>query len=402
MTKLRAMDRKLDEVKETPVDLFFDVPEDNAAVIRRHSRSFSLAAKCLPSGIRSDVEKLYAWCRWCDDAVDSAPNSQVANERLTSLRDDVERIFSGQAIRHPASQWLADLVAKRGIEKHHALELLAGMEMDLNEWQVDDEADLVLYCYRVAGVVGLMMCRIMGVRDGAAEKQAIQLGIAMQLTNIARDVAEDWQRGRCYLPKSFGDIDQKGRSLPTNAQVAPSVAKLLTMAESYYANGQMGISVLPRSCRQAIVLASQLYREIGQQVRRNNYAVMDGRTVVPAGRLAITLMRGLAAGLICSLSSKATCSPDLKSLTIQPVSTFSTLSGESTMNDARYLAYLSLSVASFGASVMFLLMFFNPKETSYTTLPAIYVGLSLAVGVVTYFLAKRAEVQPVAVNAKSQ
>jgi hypothetical protein len=129
---------------------------------------------------------------------------------------------------------------------------------------------------------------------------------------------------------------------------------------------------------------------------------MDGRTVVPAGRLAIALMRGLAAGLICSLSSKATCSPDLKSLTIQPVSTFSTLSGESTMNDARYLAYLSLSVASFGASVMFLLMFFNPKETSYTTLPAIYAGLSLAVGVVTYFLAKRAEVQPVAVNAKSQ
>ncbi len=395
MTKLRAMDRKLDEVKETPVDLFFDVPEDNAAVIRRHSRSFSLAAKCLPSGIRSDVEKLYAWCRWCDDAVDSAPNSQVSNERLTSLRDDVERIFSGQAIRHPASQWLADLVAKRGIEKHHALELLAGMEMDLNEWQVDDEADLVLYCYRVAGVVGLMMCRIMGVRDGAAEKQAIQLGIAMQLTNIARDVAEDWQRGRCYLPKSFGDIDQKGRSLPTNAQVAPSVAKLLTMAESYYANGQMGISVLPRSCRQAIVLASQLYREIGQEIRRNDYAVMNGRTVIPARRLVVTVLRGLVSGVLCTLSPTKKNNSAFEATVLQ---TLSTLNGELTMNDARYLAYLSLSVASFAASAMFLLVLLNPKETSYATLPAIYAGISFVVGVVTYFLAKRAEARPATVK----
>ena len=402
MTIPRTIDNDCHDNTKNTVDSFFDVPADNATVIRNHSRSFSLAAKCLPSGVRSDVEKLYAWCRWCDDAVDSAPNSQIATERLASLRDDVERIFAGQKVQHPASQWLFDLVEKRGIEKQHALELLSGMEMDLHAWQVDDEADLILYCYRAAGVVGLMMCRIMGVRDGASEKQAIQLGIAMQLTNITRDVAEDWQRGRCYIPKSWGDVERLGQSLPTNAQVAPSVAKLLTLAQTYYTNGQMGIKTLPRGCRPAIVLASQLYREIGQQVRRNNYAVMDGRTVVPAGRLAITLMRGLAAGLICSLSSKATCSPDQKSPTIQPVSTFSTLPGESTMNDARYLAYLSLSVASFGASVMFLLMFFNPKETSYTTLPAIYVGLSLAVGVVTYFLAKRAEVQPVAVNAKSQ
>lgn len=394
MTNLSAIDIKLDEVKESPVDLFFDVPEDNAAVIRRHSRSFSLAAKCLPSEIRSDVEKLYAWCRWCDDAVDSAPNFKVGKERLTSLREDVERIFSGQAVRHPASQWLADLVAKRGIEKQHALELLAGMEMDLKEWQVDDEADLVLYCYRVAGVVGLMMCRIMRVRDGAAEKQAIQLGIAMQLTNIARDVAEDWQRGRCYLPKSLGDIDQKGRALPTNTQVAPSVAKLLTMAETYYANGQVGISALPRSCRPAIVLASQLYREIGQEIRRNDYAVMNRRIVIPARRLFVTVLRGLVSGFLCTLSPKKYNSA-FEATVLQ---TLSTLNGELTMNDSRYLAYLSLSVASFAASGMFLLVLLNPKETSYATLPAIYAGISFVVGVVTYFLAKRAEARPAKVK----
>jgi len=399
MTIVKIMDNDRVEAVVNPVDPFFDVPEVNATVIRRNSRSFSLAAKCLPSGIRSDVEKLYAWCRWCDDAVDSAPSPQIASERLTSLRDDVERIFSGQTVRHPASQWLADLVEKRGLEKQHALELLNGMEMDLHAWQVSDEADLILYCYRVAGVVGLMMCRIMGVRDGAAEKQAIQLGVAMQLTNIARDVAEDWQRGRCYLPKSWGDIDRNEQVLPTNAQVAVSVAKLLTLAETYYAYGQVGINALPRSCRPAIVLASKLYREIGQQIRRNNYEVMDGRTVVPAGRLLVAIMHGLATGGLRTLSPTQKNNPVFESTVFQSLSTFP---GESTMNDARYLAYLSLSAASFSASVMFLLMFLNPKETSYAELPAIYAGLSLAVGVIMYFLAKRAESQPAAVKTKSQ
>jgi len=395
----KTIDNNLDNAKGNPVDPFFDVPEDNATVIRRHSRSFSLAARCLPSGIRYDVEKLYAWCRWCDDSVDTAPNIQVANERLTSLRDDVERIFSGQAVRHPASQWLTDLVEKRGIEKQHALELLSGMEMDLHAWQVDDEADLILYCYRAAGVVGLMLCRIMGVRNRAAEKQAIQLGIAMQLTNIARDVAEDWQRGRCYLPKSWGDIDRNGQALPTNAQVAPSVARLLTLAETYYANGQMGINALPRSCRPAIVLASKLYREIGQQIRRKKHAVMDGRIVVPTGRIVVTVMRGMATGVLCTLSPTKKINFVSEATVLQPLPV---PIGESTMNDARYLAYLSLSVASFGASIMFLLMLLNPKETSYATLPAIYAGISFLVAIVTYFLAKRAEAQPAAVKGPSR
>ncbi len=398
MTVPKTMDNNLLKPTGNPIDPFFDVPEDNATVIRGHSRSFSLAAKCLPGEIRRDVEKLYAWCRWCDDAVDSAPNRQAANERLTSLRNDIERIFSGQTVRHPASQWLADLVEKRGIERQHAQELLWGMEMDLKAWQVEDEADLTLYCYRVAGVVGLMMCRLMGVCDLAAEKQAIQLGIAMQLTNIARDIAQDWHRGRCYLPKSWGVIEYKGQSLPTNAQVAPSVARLLKLAETYYANGQMGIDALPRTCRPAIVLASQLYREIGQQIRRNNYAVMNGRTVVPAGWLVVSVMRGLATGVRCTLSpsKKPLCSVSICNTTL------CTLSGELIMNDARYLAYLSLSVASFGATIAFLLMLLNPKETSYATLPAIYAGISFFVGVATYLLAKRAEAQPSSVHVPSR
>ena len=399
MTTHETMDKSLEETRPKPEDPFLDVPEDNASVIRKYSRSFTLAAKCLPSGIRSDVEKLYAWCRWCDDAVDTAPSLQVADERLTSLRADVERIFAGQAVRHPASQWLADLVEKRGIEKQHALELLCGMEMDLRDWQVDDEADLVLYCYRVAGVVGLMMCRIMGVRNQAAEKQAIQLGIAMQLTNIARDISEDWQRGRCYLPKSWGDIEQKGQALPTNAQVAPSVAKLLTLAETYYANGQMGINALPRNCRPAIVLASKLYREIGQQIRRKGHAVMDGRTVVPTRRLVVTVLSGLATGFLCTLSPTRKINFVSEANVLQPLPI---PIGDSTMNDARYLAYLSLSVVSFGASVMFLLMLLNPKETSYATLPAIYAGISFVIGVVTYFLAKRAEALSDTVKAPSR
>jgi hypothetical protein len=153
----------------------------------------------------------------------------------------------------------------------------------------------------------------------------------------------------------------------------------------------MGINALPRKCRPAIVLASQLYREIGQQIRRNNYAVMDGRTRVPTGRLVATVLRGLAKAIHCTLSptNKINSVPEATLLQPLPV-----VIRDSNMNDARYLAYLSLSVASFGATVMFLLVLLNPKEPSYATLPAIYAGISFLVGVVTYFLAKRVEAKP--------
>ena len=138
-----------------------------ASVIRKHSRSFSAASWLLPSEYRRDVEKLYAWCRWCDDAVDSATNIKQAEKRLEILREDVERIYRGQRPLHDASQWLADLVAIHNIEKRLPLALLAGMTLDLRLGQIGTQEELMNYCYHAAGVVGLMMCRVFGVTDPA-------------------------------------------------------------------------------------------------------------------------------------------------------------------------------------------------------------------------------------------
>ena len=153
----------------------------------------------------------------------------------------------------------------------------------------------------------------------------------------------------------------------------------------------MGINALPRRCRPAIVLASQLYREIGRQIRRNNYEVMDGRTRVPTGRLVVTVLLGLAKAVQSAFSPTNKINFVSEATLLQPIPI---VIGDSNMNDARYLAYISLSVASFGATVMFLLVLINPKEPSYATLPAIYAGISFLVGVVTYVLAKRVEANP--------
>ncbi len=198
---------------------FDNLPPDDADVIQHHSRSFSLAAKLLPSRLRSDVEKLYAWCRWCDDAVDEAANLNEAKERLALLRKDVHRIYSGEATLHAASCWLASVVKTHEIPQHLPLDLLSGMEADLDTPVLQTVDELLLYCYQAAGTVGLMMSRIMGVTDRRALSKAKALGMAMQLTNIARDIDEDWQAGRRYVPKQWLSLVPKKDMTPTDGQV---------------------------------------------------------------------------------------------------------------------------------------------------------------------------------------
>lgn len=411
------------------LDPFSVIPIDVTSVIRKHSRSFSTAARWLPADVRSDVEKLYAWCRWCDEAVDGASNQKQAIRRLAVLRDDVRRVFDGQAVRHPASQWLSDLVKTRGIREAEAFDLLAGMEMDLHLGQVDDEEALLRYCYCVAGVVGLMMCRVMGVNSRSAEKYAVDLGMAMQMTNIARDVAEDWMRGRSYLPKTWiplelpmvcfetspaADVLIK---FPSNAAVRESVQRLLAMAEVRYASGLRGSEMLPRGCRPAIELAAKLYREIGREILRQEGRVMDGRTAVPRARIiwvgGSALLRSLfdyLAGVkhvvakhSQTMSGRSAHQYSRPSIALRDLwfgisSIFTndkglqTMTGtkEQKMNDAKYLAYLGVSLTAFMASALFVMVSINPKDASYAALPILYAIISVGVGVATNFLARRA------------
>ena len=134
---------------------FDNLPNDESEVIEHHSRSFSLAAKLLPKAIRSDVEKLYAWCRWCDEAVDAAPNPRAANNRLELLRCDVRRIYAGETPVHPASKWFANIASKYGIPIDLPLDLLAGMKLDVSNPVLESEEELLNYSYQAAGTVGL-------------------------------------------------------------------------------------------------------------------------------------------------------------------------------------------------------------------------------------------------------
>lgn len=160
------------------------------AVLAQHSKSFAAAARLLPAECREDVAVVYAWCRLCDDAIDRAPAAEQ-QAALCRSRAQLDAIYDGEPQSDPILCAFQQVVDKRQVPKSYPLELLAGMEMDAVGTRYDHLDSLLLYCHRVAGTVGLMMCHVMGLRDAAALTNASHLGIAMQLTTISRDVAED-------------------------------------------------------------------------------------------------------------------------------------------------------------------------------------------------------------------
>ena len=189
---------------------------------------------------------------------------------------------------------------RRGIDPGCARHLLAGMESDLGPVAMPDRAALLRYCYQAAGTVGLMMVGVLGVREAWATPHAIDLGIAMQLTNICRDVAEDARMGRVYLPADrIGGLDAAGvleGDEQDRAAVVAEVGALLDLADRYYASGLAGLPAIPLRTRPAIAVAAALYQGIGHRLRAAGGDPMGGRTVVPPGaklRLAVGALAAL-------------------------------------------------------------------------------------------------------------
>jgi phytoene synthase len=366
---------------------FNNLPDSDADVIRRHSRSFSLAAKLLPTSIRSDVEKLYAWCRWCDDAVDDASSSSEARERLELLRNDVYRVYAGEAPRHSASVWLASVVKTHGIPQQLPLDLLSGMEADLNRPVLQSVDELLHYCYQAAGTVGLMMSRIMGVTDPRALHKAKALGMAMQLTNIARDLDEDWQAGRRYVPENWLSLVPKKDMAPTDGQARTAVRNLLLLADRLYDEGYQGLKFLPNRARTAIRLAGRVYQEIGNEIRRQNFSVMKGRVFVPFKRKLILMMKCASEEWVFRVNRAF---QNLSRRQFFPTNTNFFSIRNSTMNrETRYLGYLGISLTFVMATTLFFLMGLNPKETVYSSLPWVYSGVCAAIAFTTGLIARR-------------
>jgi phytoene synthase len=269
------------------------------AVIARHSKSFALAARLLPPRVRDDAVVLYAYCRRVDDAIDCAQPAEQAGA-LAALRAELDAVYGSRPLRDPLLAAFQRVVRSRAIPRAYAQELLAGMRMDVTGTRYATFDQLLRYCHRAAGSVGLMMCHVMGVRRPRALLHAAHLGIAMQLTNIARDVLEDWDRGRLYLPDELlaahgagGLRARLGAPIPHSAlpAVMAAVSVLLDRADAYYRSADVGVRELSLRCGLGVRAARLVYAQIGRVLRARDCDPRSGRAVVSFATKAVLLLR---------------------------------------------------------------------------------------------------------------
>jgi phytoene synthase len=259
------------------------------------SRSFLAASRILPREIARAACALYAFCRLADDSVDASPEAgsheHVRGGALADLHERLDRIYAGTPRALAADRAFTAVVERYRIPHAWPHALLEGFEWDAQGRQYEDLPQVRAYAARVAGSVGAMMARVMGVQSRAALARACELGIAMQLTNIARDVGDDARLGRLYLPRSWmreSGIDpdawlQQPRFTPALGAV---VRRLLDEAQLRYRAGASGIGSLPLGCRPGIHAASLLYADIGRTVQTRGFDSVNARAVVGAGRKA--------------------------------------------------------------------------------------------------------------------
>lgn len=266
------------------------------AAIRAGSKSFFAASLLLPPSVRTSAYGLYAFCRLSDDAVDEAGGNRAA--ALARLERRLTAAVAGRPENHPADRALAEVLARHAIPETLPRALLEGLAWDLQGRRYDSLSDLAAYAARVAGAVGAMMTLVMGVRDPHALARACDLGVAMQFTNIARDVGEDARAGRLYLPRAWlaaAGLDTRAfladpRPDPALEQV---VAHLLAAADRLYARAEPGIAALPPACRPAIRAARTIYAEIGRAVEANDLDSVTRRARVSGRRKAGLLARAV-------------------------------------------------------------------------------------------------------------
>jgi phytoene synthase len=252
-------------------------------VIARGSKSFFLASLFFSRQVRDDCWLVYRWCRHCDDRVDHALDGATAEAELTEIRRETVLGFEGKSAE-PVFRDFGRLCLERRVPLEHPLEVLKGFEKDARGFAYRAPEDVDEYSFQVAGVVGLIMTRIMGVSDRRADSHAKDLGIAMQLTNIARDVAEDFARGRVYLPGSWLEEARVDSSRLLDAEQRDSlfqvVSRLLRRADALYGSGRDGLCYLPFRSAVAVSVAAAVYSEIGRKILREGPSALDKRVHV--------------------------------------------------------------------------------------------------------------------------
>ncbi|WP_312439731.1 15-cis-phytoene synthase CrtB [Janthinobacterium sp.] len=281
------------------------------------SKSFAAAARLFAPGVRRSVLMLYAWCRHCDDVVDGqelgfaavAQDAAAAAGALARLREQTHLAYTGAPMREPAFAAFQEVALRCKIAPQYAFDHLAGFAMDVQEARYETLDDTLRYGYHVAGVVGLMMATIMGAKEPAVLDRACDLGIAFQLTNIARDIVDDAKIGRCYLPAAWlreAGIPQDELELPRHrAALARVAARLVEHAEPYYASATEGLAALPLRSAWAIATAHKVYRQIGIEVKARGAQAWDERV----GTSRATKLWLLCKGAMSALASRVKGQP---------------------------------------------------------------------------------------------
>lgn len=274
---------------------------DCQRLMRGGSKSFFAASRVLPDAMRQSAMALYAFCRVADDAVDHLAEQGLAHahsaqrvsalqmQAIESLYQRLEAIYHDRPIDHPADRAFSRLVKAQALPKILPMLLLEGFAWDAQAKRYETIDELETYAVRVAGSVGVMMAYIMGVRHPMVLASACEMGMAMQLTNIARDVGEDARAARLYLPLAWmreaGLEPQAWLAAPSfDPALAAVVSRLLARADALYRSAEGATAHLPWRCRPAIVAAARVYAEIGRELERRGLDSVNQRAVVTAGR----------------------------------------------------------------------------------------------------------------------
>ncbi|WP_110687720.1 15-cis-phytoene synthase CrtB [Salinicola aestuarinus] len=273
------------------------------------SKSFATAARLFDPATRRSALMLYAWCRHCDDVIDGqtlgfatdSPGRDTPAARLERLRESTRLAYTDEPLREPAFAAFQEVARRHEIPPSQAFDHLEGYAMDVREETYPHLPDTLRYCYHVAGVVGLMMARVMGVRDEAVLDRACDLGLAFQLTNIARDILDDARIGRCYLPLAWLEafevpLDElaEPRHRPALAEMAK---RLVAVAEPYYDSAREGLPALPLRSAWAIATARGVYRRIGVKVSRAGEDALEQRQGTSKAEKIGLLMQGAGMAL---------------------------------------------------------------------------------------------------------
>lgn len=252
--------------------------------IRQGSKSFAMASFFFSEEEKEAAWKLYSWCRYCDDEIDEVPTISETRIRLKHLIHQTERLASSDSFAEFQMEGMSEIVKKYQIPMKYPLDLLRGMEMDVSSTRFQTLEELEDYCYCVAGTVGLMMCHVLGIRDDEALSHAVAMGKAMQLTNICRDLQEDRQRGRLYLPVSWliesGVFEEELFDSKNQKALLDMQERLLKRADELYQEGYAGLKYLSLRSSWAVLIAAKIYSHIGDLIRRNPALSLQKRTYV--------------------------------------------------------------------------------------------------------------------------